>query len=473
MSVMPRTRELEPAAAGAALSTETAAALVRLQAEIVRHETFDAAAMALVSAIAVEAHCDRVSLGLTKKGVSAVVAISNQPTRPAEGSETRELATLMDEAVEQGLALCVPAARDSGAITLAHSTAARRRNAAICTVPLVVRGETVGAMCFERNGSHPFSADETEVLEHVVSLLAPVLHLMWRDARPWYRRLAESVRPPFARVFGLHDRRSRAIAAGAVLALLVVLVFPVDRQVAGRARVEGVVQRVLVAPTDGFIQATHVRPGDPVKAGQVLAELADKELQLEKRKWSSQLAQFENAYASAVARSDRGLAAINMAKAAEAQANVALAESKLERTQLVAPFDGIVIQGDLTQSIGAPVQQADALMTVARTDGFRVIVEVDERDIRPVQVGQAASVALSALPWSALAAEVTRITPMATTVEGANVFEVETKLLETAPDVRPGLRGVAKVTVGKQPLLFGFVRRVFDWARLWLWTWLG
>jgi hypothetical protein len=34
-----------------------------------------------------------------------------------------------------------------------------------------------------------------------------------------------------------------------------------------------------------------------VKAGQVLAELAEQDLQLERSKWASELAQHENAYA--------------------------------------------------------------------------------------------------------------------------------------------------------------------------------
>ena len=93
----------------------------------------------------------------------------------------------------------------------------------------------------------------------------------------------------------------------------------------------------------------------------------------------------------------------------------ALVQQVIARGRVEAPFDGTVIQGDLTQSIGAPVQQGDPLMTIARTDGFRVIVEVDERDIQPVRVGQQGSLALSALPWNTLPLRVTRITPVATT----------------------------------------------------------
>ena len=449
-----------------------AAVIVRLQAEILRHERFDAAAAAFVAAFAAEARFDRVSLGLVRRGYSEIVAVSDQASPGQIDAQTRELAGVMDEAIEQGLTVCFPSPQPAAAISLAHSAYSRRSACSICTVPLVVSGRSVGALSFEREDAQHFERRDVETLEHIVCFVGPMLHLLWRAELPWHTRLVDAVRSKAGQL-AQSGRRLHIALAGAAILLLLLLFLPVDRQVAGRARVEGVVQRVLVAPGEGYIQATHVRPGDVVKSGQVLAELADKDLQLERRKWLSQLAQYENAYSGAAARSDRGLAAINIAKASEAQASIDLIESKLARGRVEAPFDGIVIQGDLSQSIGAPVQQGDPLMTIARTDGFRVIVEVDERDIQPVRVGQQGSLALSALPWNALPLRVTRITPVASAVEGANVFEVEASLLEQPADVRPGLRGVAKIGAGKQVLMLSWTRRVIDWARLWFWTWVG
>jgi hypothetical protein len=80
-----------------------------------------------------------------------------------------------------------------------------------------------------------------------------------------------------------------------------------------------------------------------------------------------------------------------------------------------------------------------------------VIVEVDERDIGRVRVGQPGSLALSALPWDTLAVKVTRVTPMANAVEGRNVFEVEAALDAQPDTLRPGLRGVARIAVGREP----------------------
>ena len=49
----------------------------------------------------------------------------------------------------------------------------------------------------------------------------------------------------------------------------------------------------------------------------------------------------------------------------QAEAQLALAEEKLARATLVAPFDGIVVSGDLSQQLGTPVEQGKLLFEIA------------------------------------------------------------------------------------------------------------
>ena len=256
-------------------------------------------------------------------------------------------------------------------------------------------------------------------------------------------------------------------------ALLVASLLPIYHNVGGQARIEGAIQRVLVAPADGFLKQSLVRPGDRVKTGQILVNMAEQDLQIEYRKWSSELAQHENAYAAALAKADRTQLVINQAKADEARAQVELVEQQLGRSHIQAPFDGIIIKGDLSQSLGAPVKRGDPLLTLAPIDQFRVIVEVDERDIADVKIGQHGKVALSALPWDSWAIKITRITPMASAVEGRNVFEVEAAIDAPADKLKPGLQGIAKIDAGHRPLLWNWTHRGFEWIAIKLWGWWG
>ena len=223
----------------------------------------------------------------------------------------------------------------------------------------------------------------------------------------------------------------------------------------------------ITSPTQGFIKTVLVRPGDLVRAEQPLAELADRELQLERNKLNSEIAQHDSTYVTAMARNDRGAMMVAQSKQAETRAQLGLVEQQLARSFLVSPIDGVVLEGDLTQQIGSPVERGQNLMTIAPKDRFRTIIELDERDVSWLKMGQAASLSLSALPWDSIELKIERIHPMASVREGRNVFEVEASVQTAsaalaAQQLRAGLRGMAKITVGEEAILSTYGRRAVE-----------
>jgi biotin carboxyl carrier protein len=444
--------------------------LVAVQARMLAARAFAPAATAFVTELAERLDCDRVSLGMRRADAIEVMAVSHgQPG--ANVANDRELAAAMEETLANGASVCVPDSAQAPRIAAAHSGLVRRFGGSACSIALVHAAEAVGVVCFERRGSARFERGEVEHLEHLVCLLGPVLHLRWLDEQPLRARIAAALRSRLPSGAGGRCKRFAAILA--VLSLALAAAIPAPFHIGGRARIEGSIERALVAPLDGYLQSVHVRPGDRVRTGELLVELADRDLRLEQRKLGGQLEQHENAHAHAIARGDRAQAVVHMARVAEARAQLELIGNRLERIRIVAPFDGMVVAGDLGQSVGAPVQLGAPLVTIASESGFRVIVRVDERDIAAIRAGGEGSVSLSALPWESLPIRVQRVSPLATVADGENVFEVEAELLATHAELRPGLQGVAKIEAGKRPLLAGWSRRVLDWARLTLWSWTG
>jgi multidrug resistance efflux pump len=265
---------------------------------------------------------------------------------------------------------------------------------------------------------------------------------------------------------------SRRRRAWAVAALVVagVLALPLPWRVSAPARLEGSIQRAVVAATDGFLQQANVRPGDQVTTGQVLAQLSSQDLELERTRRESELRQHESGYRAAQARNDRTQMVISQARAGEAQAMLSLTETQLDRTRLLAPFDGVIIKGDLAQMLGAPVQRGEVLMVLAPSDSFRLIVEVDESDIAAVRPGQRGQLALAARPEQPLAFTTRRIVPLARAADGRNFFEVEATPDAAQSSLRPGLTGVAKIEVGQRRLGWLLFHRAAAWLRLALWT---
>jgi biotin carboxyl carrier protein len=462
-----RTAELAPA---------NSASILNLLATLEAHESFTEAGTAFVTELATIFSCSRVSLGLSGSRHVKVEALSHSAEIVESQGLVRALGAAMEEATWQGATLVYPLPEGAQPrVDRAHADLAQRHGCAwVASVPLTKSGKSFGAITLERTRADGLSRSELTLVEHIGALLGPLLEIKRTVSKPWYAKIAAGVREGSAPLFGPGHLAVKALIVASIAAIVAAGFIQTDYRVSARARLEGSVQRLLAAPADGYLKLAYARPGDLVKEGQLLAELADDDLKLEERKAQSEVAQLENSYGTALVKQDRAEVAIIFSKLEEARAQLSLAQARLTRTQLRAPFNGVVITGDLTQSLGAPVKKGEALMTVAPEHDFRVIVEVDERDIGDVKLMRAGSLALSALPGDTFPIEVARITPVATAGDGRNYFEVEARLKsDAAPELRPGLVGVAKIEAGTRSWLWIFTHRVTDWVRLTLWSWVG
>ena len=457
----------EACASGAAVGV---ADLLRLQTAVLWHRDFAQAAAALATALCDRLRCDRVALGWIRADCSAVVALSHAADFDPRQAASERIAAAMDEALGQASTVVVPQ-REAAApqVALAHLELAGADTRAVCTVLLVDAAKPVGALTFER-ASVPFTPEEVALCEDAAALAAPILSLKRRAERGWAASTGDAVRALWEKLASAEGRRARLWLAACGLAAAVLLFVPLPYYVAAPARLEGSVQRVVVAPVDGFLEQVNVRPGDSVKSGQLLAELATQDLQAERMRRRSELAQHENVYRAALARADRTQLVINQARAAEAQAQLSLVENQLQRAQLRAPFDGIVIKGDLPQQLGAPVQRGEVLLTLAPDDRYRLIVEVDERDVALVDAGLHGRLVLTAEPNAVFDFSVVRLLPVAVAADGRNFFEAEGALEAAGKTLRPGMRGVAKIAAGRRPAAWIATHRLFDWLRLTAWS---
>lgn len=440
--------------------------ILALFAKVLAQESVDSAALTLTTTLVDGFRFNRVSLGLSYQDE---LRLTGAPEVSGEGRSAAVLAA-MNEALEQSTSIATPSPKSAqGPVTLAHQALARTEGGAVATVPLSVHGKVVGAVTFQRDAPGVIGLEELTELEHLLGLVTPVFQLKMEKERSLRRHCRDALAASVARV---RHPEARGLKRGLVIAALAaafMLCVPIADRVSATARVEGESQRLVVAPADGYLGAAHVRAGDEVRAGQLLAELHDQELLLERERRLSEVNRGETAYAGAMSRSDSAAAAVHLAERAEAQSYLDLVDEEIRRAAIVSPIDGLVIRGDLSQAIGSPVKQGDTLFLLAAAGGYRVIVEVDERDVAKIAVGQPGSLSLSALPWDTLALIVTRITPVAATSPGRNVFEVETRLTEVNPALRPGLHGRASITIGRLPLAWSWMRALA--ARLSLLAW--
>ncbi|MEO1161793.1 MAG: HlyD family efflux transporter periplasmic adaptor subunit, partial [Pseudomonadota bacterium] len=174
---------------------------------------------------------------------------------------------------------------------------------------------------------------------------------------------------------------------------------------------------------------------------------------------------------AATAVFDLSKARILDAETARIEAQLELVEVQLARARIVAPIDGVVVSGDLTQLIGAPRSKGDELFNLATAEGYRIVLKVDERDIAAVSPGQKGSLILTAMPERQFDFEISRLTSVLEVADGRNFYRVEGKLKENATQFRAGLEGYARIVVGQKSVLSIWTEDVTRWVKLKFWAW--
>ena len=478
-----RTKELEKAMREAAAATQEQAeqrqranTVLELLSLIHRHSQFESSATELASALSEKLGAHRVSIGFVKDGHTKLTAISNISTLKNSAILSRDLALAMDEAIDQASTIVFPTPRGSEPrVTLAHERfATRHESGHLLSVPLLIDEDghrsLVGAFCAEFKSAAELNAQRIDLMEQLSIVLAPVLDNKRRASTSLSNLFHAGFKGQGKSLLSRSNKNLIAASLGVVI-LLALSIFPIQHRVTATARLEGSTQRVMSAAVDGYIAAVHARPGVRIKQGQALLDLDDRDLQLERRKLEAEYSQTERKYGDALVKEDQSQIAIQQAKLSQLKAQVATIDDQLGRIKVTAPFDGVVLSGDQSQSLGAPVKRGDVLMTVAPNNLYRLVIEVDERDIALIDVKQAGQLVLSALSDKTLDIEIARITPVAVVKDGLNVFEVEARLKTQDPSIQPGLEGVAKIETGSRPLIAVLTNRLRQWLSVSLWKW--
>lgn len=340
-------------------------------------------------------------------------------------------------------------------------------------LPLLDQGEPAAVLVARHDapGGAALPDDAIAVLRASAGLAEPLLR-QWREAeRGLPRHALDALRGGWRKLRGPGHLVWKASAAAGVLALAVLLLWPVPERVNATVVIEGRTRQVVTAPFDGFIAKVAARPGERVARGQLLARLDDRELKLEQGQQRSQRDQAAAKLRQAMATRDAPAMALAQAELQHAEAQLALVEAKLARADLVSPIDGLVVNGDWAQQLGGPVDTGKEMFEVATTDGYRVVLHVPDRDIARVQAGQPGALRLTGQPQTAYRFEVSRVTATASVQDSVNGFRVEAALEPGVPALQPGMQGVGKVEVGSANLLTIWTRSSVDWLRLKLWSW--
>ena len=157
-----------------------------------------------------------------------------------------------------------------------------------------------------------------------------------------------------------------------------------------RGRTEADQRVSLRAQTSGLVEEIPVRKGDQVKAGDLVCQLEKGSREAHVLRAEAGVAQAELEHDGASKLSEKGYAAETRVRAMKAALDAARATLKeveldLARTQMRAPFDGVV--NNIPAEIGSMLGVGDVCAEVVASDPMLVIAQVSERDVGRLHAG--------------------------------------------------------------------------------------
>ena len=414
--------------------------------------------------------CSRVSLGWLEKGYVRLQAISHMERFEKKMEVIQSLETVMEEAFDQDEELVWPVSGDSTAVTRDHEIYVREQSVAfMATLPLRLEDAPVAVLCCERSGE-AFSSSELKGLRVLCDQSARRLGDLKAHDRWFGARIAADLRKKIPKLKSAEHTFAKVL--GVILSLL--LAFMLFGRLPYRVEAPFILRtddvKYMPAAHDGYIDSVPVRVGDRVNEGDLLLTLDTRELLLEESAAIANLNRYSREAEKARAEKAFAEMKISTALAAQAQAQLDLIRYKLNHSEVRAPFQGIVVEGDLDEMQGAPVNKGDVLFKVAHLEQMYVEFEINERDVHEVSEGLTGEIAFVSQPKLKFPIQLERVDPVSQAKEEGNTFLGRGILPEERADWwRPGMSGVAKIDVGSRNVMWILTHRTIDFFRMLLW----
>jgi len=419
-----------------------------------QHGTLTALGFSLTNTLAQICGCVRVSLGELVNEKLRLIAMSGQSSIDSRRTIARQLSALMLEASEHDT-LVYPAEETPSSSVACQVYFKSQGQHPLLAFVLHGDKQRKFVLVLERNREHFFKPAQVEAIQASVQHIGPLLAMTALREQSPTTHIRHWVSEKLSSLLSVTGWTKFQLAGvTALLLLLSSLVIPLNHRVSADAYIEASDRQVLVAPQSGFILTSNARAGDEVREGDLLATLDGRDIQLEVDKWQSEKLKNQQAYAQALASHDRTELSRLRADAQRVDAEISLLQEQLDRSELRAPFSGVLMNGDLTQSLGAPVSAGDVLFEIASAEKYRLVVEVDEHDIAHIKPDQVAELRMAALPATVWQAELRDVLPVAVSEKGQSSFRVLANINGEAGALRPGMQGVAKVLIDQRSMFW-------------------
>ena len=208
----------------------------------------------------------------------------------------------------------------------------------------------------------------------------------------------------------------------------------------GTATLEAEADAEVIAKVGGEVRRIYVEEGDHVRAGQVLAQLDDRQLRLQAAQTRAARAKAERDFKRQVELHEKGLVSAGAFEGLkyDLENQVAaddMAQLNLSYSEIRAPFAGIVSGRHV--KLGQEIAVGTSVFRVTDPTPLKGAVFVPERELARLKPGQPASISVDALAGRNFPAIVKLVSPV---VDAATAtFKVTLEVNDPKGDLKPGM----------------------------------
>jgi len=419
--------------------------------------------------------CEQVALGLIRGKAVRIVSISGLDQLPKRTPGMAAVRGAMEECLDAGKTIACPVPDEwsddcpASKYFLHRQWQALAKGSSVASVPLSSGETTMAILSLRLRSDQLFTRELLDGARNRLEPLIPALLLAERANRSVARHARESARGAISSLTS-PGRFGRKIAAMIALSALGWFLFgTMTYELTARCVVGSAKARHLSAPFDGILAEVSAVAGDRVRTGEVLCRFDERELRKEEAQLAAEWAVWERKHDQAAAADSPIDARLALAQQELIAAKREIVRGRIERATLVAPFDGMVVSGDMRTRLGAVLPQGEPLMAIAPLDQWKLDLEVPEHASEDVAEDLNGTFASHARPEHRYPFHVARVLPTVAPRDHTNVVVAEAEIEANGVELRPGMEGVARIVVGRRAVWWVALHRAVDWARMKLW----
>ena len=434
-------------------------------------QIFDEAAMKICNELASQFDAMRVSIGWNDMGGIKVKATNHGGNIRRDTERVGALSRVMEEALVQESEIVFPN-DEKELIDQQHKSYSQSRgNCSLMTIPLKEADKIIGVITVEYHPeNNTYSDSHLKMARVFMDLIGPRINSLhfstgWFGKRVWRR-----CRKRLENLLGYRHTGLKVTGLVILLCLISSFVIRIDHNVKAPFVLRSEATVILTSPVAGYMEGVHFKVGDFVKKGDLLVSLDQREILMKRAQSIAERASQNNDVRRFEAEgklTDMRLAQLSFQKA---EAQIKLLDYQLEKSLIEAPFDGVVVEGDLADRLSSPVKPGEPLVRVTQLSDTYGELKVDERDVHFINNGLTGKLAFTSNPKDFYDVQIDKYEPVAVIQERGTFFRVRASIMNSAEKWwKPGMSGVCKVYIGKRSAAWVFLHRTVEFIKMKIW----